>query len=34
MAEDKGPDAFAKSMFIFTMIGIGLYCGAVLLYVL
>ncbi len=34
MAEDKGPDAFAQSTFILTMIGIGLYCGAVLLYVL
>jgi hypothetical protein len=34
MAEDKGPDAFAQSTFILTMIGIGLYCGAVILFIL
>jgi|GEM_PF-4696948 len=35
MAKDeKGPDAFAHSTYIMTLIGVGLFCGSVILFVL
>ena len=32
--EEQGPDALARSIYILTIVGIVLYCGAVILFVL